>query len=221
VGDAGPDRWFFDLWARFYDLEVVQGLTYRPVHDAVLRALRRSRSRRLLDVGCGTGLLGARIRAELGDTALVGCDFSRGMLREAARRAPALPWVQGDALHLPFRDGSFDAVLSTESFHWFPDPPAALAEFHRVLAPGGRAFIALVNPPAEGLAQLAGTASRWLGEPLHWPTRRRMRERLETAGFHVESQRRVFRVPMGLLLPPVLTVAVRTREPLGSAARLP
>jgi ubiquinone/menaquinone biosynthesis C-methylase UbiE len=209
VAGRGPDRWLFDLWSLVYDLAIVQRLTYRPVHDAVLRALRRAGARRILDVGCGTGLLAARIPRELGGAAVVGCDFSRGMLRRAATHAPALAWVQGDAQRLPFRGGSFDAVVSTESFHWFPDPAATLAEFHRALAPGGRAFIALVNPPAEVLSRASRGASRWLGEPLQWPTRRGMRERLAAAGFRVERQERIARLPMGLLLPPVLTVGVR------------
>jgi ubiquinone/menaquinone biosynthesis C-methylase UbiE len=204
----GPDRWFFDLWSRFYDLRLVQRFTYRPVHDAVLEALAGSGCRRVLDVGCGTGLLASRVQRVL-DAAVVGCDFSRGMLRQARSHRPRLAWVQGDALRLPFRSASFDAVLSTESFHWFPDPDAALAEFFRVLAPGGRAYIALVNPPLEGLSRATRLASRWVGEPFEWPTRRRMRARVEAAGFRVEAQRRVFRVPAGLLLPPVLTVGVR------------
>lgn len=205
----GPDRRLFDFWSRFYDLPPVQRLTYRPVHDAVLRAVRDAGCRRVLDVGCGTGLLTGRVRATLPQSTVVGCDFSRGMLEQASARRPDLGWVQGDALRLPFREASFDAVLSTESFHWFPDPDAALAEFRRVLVPGGRAFIAMVNPPLEGVSRAARTASRLVGEPIEWPTRERMRRRLRMAGFRVERQRRLFRVPAGILLPPVLTVALR------------
>jgi ubiquinone/menaquinone biosynthesis C-methylase UbiE len=208
-GRRGPDRWFFDLWSWFYDLELVQRATYRPVHDAVLRTLRRHAPRRVLDVGCGTGLLATRLRRELPGAQVVGCDFSRGMLRQASAHLPSSAWVQGDALRLPFPEASFDALLSTESFHWFPDPAAALAEFFRVLGPGGRAFIALVNPPLESLSRVTRAASRLVGEPFEWPTRGRMRARAEAAGFHVESQRRVFRLPAGVLLPPVLTVARR------------
>lgn len=205
----GPERRFFDLWSIVYDLPLVQRLTYRPVHDVVLHVLRRSSPRRVLDVGCGTGLLAARLRREFDGAQVVGCDFSGGMLRHAAAREPSLAWVQGDALRLPFRAASFEAIVSTESFHWFPDPDAALGEFFRVLVPGGRVLIALVNPPFGVMSRAARVASQLAGEPLEWPTRQRMRARVEAAGFRVEAQRRILRIPLGVLFPPVLTVCVR------------
>jgi ubiquinone/menaquinone biosynthesis C-methylase UbiE len=208
---SGPTRWFFDVWSIFYDQPLVQRLTYRPVQDAVVDALRSLGACRILDIGCGTGLLAARLEHELDDTRVVGCDFSHGMLRQAAGHAPHVPWIQGDALRLPFRNASFDAVVSTEAFHWFPDQAAAVAEFFRVLAPGGRALVALVNTPNETVRAAFRTGSRLLGQPLDWPTRQRMRALFEGVGFGVETQRRLWRLPAGLLLPPVLTVAVRPR----------
>jgi ubiquinone/menaquinone biosynthesis C-methylase UbiE len=84
-----------------------------------------------------------RIRRELRDTKVVGCDFSHGMLRQAIEhRRGGASWVQADAMRLPFRGSRFDAIVSTESFHWFPDQATALAECFRVLAPGGRLLVA-------------------------------------------------------------------------------
>jgi ubiquinone/menaquinone biosynthesis C-methylase UbiE len=206
---AGPDRWLFDLWSRFYDAPLVQRLTYRPEQDAVLRALARGAHRRVLDVGCGTGLLAERLARELPGVAVVGCDFSRGMLRQAASRGPGPAFVQGDALRLPLRDGAFDAVVSTEAFHWFPDQGAALCEFFRVLVPKGRMLVSVIHPPLEALSRWTRAGSRLLGEPLYWPTREQMRRQTEAAGFRVEDQRMVFRVPLGLVMPSVLTSAVR------------
>jgi ubiquinone/menaquinone biosynthesis C-methylase UbiE len=125
---------------------------------------------------------------------------------------PAGDWVQGDAGALPFRDGAFDAVVSSEAFHWFPDQPAALADVFRVLVPGGRLLLALVNTPAAPLSAAFHLGSRLLGEPFYWPTIGQMRQLVESAGFRIERQRRVFRLP-GFLLPPVLTCAVRPRNP--------
>jgi len=110
---------------------------------------------------------------------------------------------------LPFRSRAFDAIVSTEAFHWFPDQDRALAEFHRVLVPGGRVMVALVNAPSSLVARALHAGSMLLGEPFYWPTSLEMRERLERAGFGVLGQERIFRLPGGLLFPPVLTQAVR------------
>jgi ubiquinone/menaquinone biosynthesis C-methylase UbiE len=210
-----PSPRFFDLWSLFYDLPWIQRLTYRPVHDAVIAALRAGGARDVLDVGCGTGLLAARLTDALPGVRVVGCDFSHGMLRRAAAERRPVPrgWVQGDALRLPFSAAAFDAVVSTEAFHWFPDQARAVAEFHRVLAPGGRLLVGLVNPPFEIVGRVARLASRVAGEPFEWPTRRRMRDLFEAAGFRVDAQRWIPRIPAALLLPPVLTIGVRSGEP--------
>lgn len=215
MAERGPNRWFFDAWSRVYDLPLVQLTTYRPVHDAVLRVLRETSVRHVLDVGCGTGQLAARMHHELPAASIIGCDFSAGMLRRAAARSDAIEWVRGDAGRLPFRDAGFDAIVSTEAFHWFPDQDEALREFCRVLKPGGRLLLALVNTPTTLVSEVMYAGSRLVGEPFYWPTMAQMRRRVEHAGFTVESQRRIFRVP-GFLLPPVLTRAVRP-----SAARRP
>ena len=204
----GAKRWFFDAWSSFYDLRLVQRLTYRPVHDAVVRVLRHHEPRTLLDLGCGTGLLTRRIRRALPGASVVGCDFSYGMLRQAGEHGHGNAWVQGDATRLPFREGCFDTIVSTEAFHWFPDQPAAVAECFRVLVAGGRLLVALVNLPVEPMSRAMYLGSRLVGQPFYWPTRRRMRELVEAAGFRVEEQQRVYRLP-GVLLPPVLTIAVR------------
>ncbi len=200
---------FFDVWSRVYDEPFVQWATYRPVQDAVMRALRRGPSERILDLGCGTGQLAARVREDLAPTLVVGCDFSRGMLRRASRRRRDLSWVRGDAQRLPFASGHFDTVVSTEAFHWFPDQDAVLEECHRVLAPRGRLLLALMSPRTEGVARAVQRGARWLGEPARWPTRVRLRRRAEAAGFRVDAQRVVFRLTTPLLLPCVLTVATR------------
>jgi ubiquinone/menaquinone biosynthesis C-methylase UbiE len=206
---VGPSRAFFDLWSTFYDLPFVQRLTYRPVQDAVVDALAVLEPRRVIDVGCGTGLLARRLRRELTGVAVVGCDFSDGMLAQATSHGASVAWVRGDAQRLPFRDGSADAIVSTEAFHWFPDKRLALSEFFRVLAPGGRVLLALVNTPTDAVRTLARGASHLVGQPFDWPTRADMHALVAGAGFRVERQQRIFRVPAGVLLPPVLTIGVR------------
>jgi ubiquinone/menaquinone biosynthesis C-methylase UbiE len=202
-----PHTRFFDLWSFFYDAPAIQRATYHPVHDAVLRALGQRSPGAILDLACGTGQLGARLRAIFPHSNVVGCDFSAGMLLQAAKRDRSVGWVRGDATSLPFADGSFGAVTCTEAFHWFPDQEAALAEISRVLAPGGRALIALVNPRFALLSEITALGSRVLGEPFYWPTSRRLQRALSNAGFRTLSQRSVGRLPGAVLFPAVLTVA--------------
>lgn len=135
-----------------------------------------------------------------GATTPAGC--SSGPCR---RRGPS---VQADAQRLPFRSGSFDAVVCTEAFHWFPDPDAALAELRRVLVPDGRVVVGSVNLRTAPVSRLAGAVSSGLGQPAHWATRSEMRARVERAGFDDVRQRRIVRVG-GVTLPTVLTVATR------------
>ncbi|MEZ5144823.1 MAG: methyltransferase domain-containing protein [Acidimicrobiales bacterium] len=189
------DSLVFDLWSRVYDVRAVQRVAYRPVHDAVVEALLAEPPQRIVDVGCGTGLLTRRLHDTLRAT-IVGLDYSPGMLARAAARAPALRWVRGDAMRLPLASGSADALCCTESFHWYPDQAAAAAEFHRVLAPGGRAFVAHVSPPM---------AAR-LGTQVRWPSPQVVERLLSGAGLEVVEQRRVWRPPGGPLLSALLTV---------------
>ena len=97
MASDGPTRGFFDAWSMVYDFPLVQRATYRPVHDAVLRALTAEPCARVLDLGCGTGRLAKRLTAEAAVQLVVGCDFSAGMLGHAAERLGRTPGVAADA----------------------------------------------------------------------------------------------------------------------------
>jgi SAM-dependent methyltransferase len=141
------------------------------------------------------------------------------MLRAAAARDAGVDWVRGDATRLPFRDQRFDAVVSTEAFHWFPDQAAALRELRRVLRPGGRLALTVVCPTSGLVGRLASAASRLAGEPFVWAPPEALRDAADAAGLVVERQTRLLRIPGALLLPPFLTVARRPRA--GAAERSP
>ncbi|MEO3470533.1 class I SAM-dependent methyltransferase [Roseomonas sp. CAU 1739] len=110
---------------------------YRALHARVIDALARRPGPpgRLLDAGCGTGGLLSRLRG-LGRP-LAGLDFNPAAAARAAAKSGALT-TAGDANRLPFADGAVAALTSCDVLcHRAVDPAAALAEFHRVLAPGG------------------------------------------------------------------------------------
>ncbi len=92
----------------------------------------------ILDLGCGTGLASAPL-IERGYH-VTGVDPSEPMLAIAKRKLPSATWQVGNAESLPFKDGSFDAVISGQAFHRM-DAEAAIAEVRRVLRPGGIAGI--------------------------------------------------------------------------------
>lgn len=103
---------------------------------------------RVLDCACGTGDL-TRAFADAGAKAVTGLDFTPEMLDIARSRrlspqestAENISYVQGDAQNLPFDDESFDIVSIAFGIRNVARPPQALAEFRRVLRPGGRLII--------------------------------------------------------------------------------
>jgi SAM-dependent methyltransferase len=100
-----------------------------------------------LDVGCGTGVLAARLQGE--GYAMTGIDPSAGMLAIMRERHPGVPAVQASGTELPFPDASFDLVLSVATLHHIAEPGAVrrtLGEMVRVTRPGGRVLVWDHNP---------------------------------------------------------------------------
>ncbi|HEY0797566.1 MAG TPA: class I SAM-dependent methyltransferase [Candidatus Baltobacteraceae bacterium] len=93
---------------------------------------------RVLDVGCGTALVGAELVKR--GCELVGVDVSAAMLEYARKRVPSAQFLVAAAEQLPFADASFDVAIVSQAFHWFDRAPA-LAEMTRIVRPGG--FIAV------------------------------------------------------------------------------
>jgi ubiquinone/menaquinone biosynthesis C-methylase UbiE len=95
---------------------------------------------RVIDVGCGSGVLLERVLAEWRGVAAAGVDLTPEMLQLARRerRWEAAPLLTAaDVGFLPFPDFHFDAALSTSSLHHWPDADLGLREIARVVRPGG------------------------------------------------------------------------------------
>jgi len=90
---------------------------------------------RLLDLGAGTGKLTGSLVATGAD--VVAIEPVAGMRDRLAAAFPSVRLAAGTAEAIPIADGSVDAVLVAQAFHWF-DGPRALAEIHRILRPEGR-----------------------------------------------------------------------------------
>jgi ubiquinone/menaquinone biosynthesis C-methylase UbiE len=111
---------------------------YRAMHGHALRALESlPAGARVLDAGCGTGGFLARLREARPEAELYGVEFAEGAAARAAAKAGA-HIVCGTVNALPFPDTCFDAVTSLDVIcHAGVEPSEALAEFRRVLRPGG------------------------------------------------------------------------------------
>ncbi|AFZ01565.1 class I SAM-dependent methyltransferase [Calothrix sp. PCC 6303] len=93
---------------------------------------------RILDLGCGTGTLIQNLLKVAPETEIVGLDPSAEMLNVARQKLPAaIDLKVGSATSIPFSSNSFDVLISTSAFHYFPNPDLAIQEMQRVLKPGG------------------------------------------------------------------------------------
>jgi demethylmenaquinone methyltransferase/2-methoxy-6-polyprenyl-1,4-benzoquinol methylase len=142
----------FDRIAPVYDAMnhvMTAGLDRRWRRITVEQAVRAGD--RVLDACCGTGDLAiAALRHGAGE--VVGIDFAERMLERARQKEPAIEWLQGDVLALPFEDGSFDAATVGFGIRNVDDLEAGLRELRRVLRPGGRLAILEITTPRGPLA---------------------------------------------------------------------
>ena len=168
------------------------GRTARFVSDLgeeVLSLLDARPGERILDLGCGDGVLSARI-AESG-AEVVAVDSS--VEQAAAARARGLDARQGDAADLGF-DAEFDAVFSNAALHWVKAVDAAIAGVHRALRPAGRFVaefggagnIATIHAALIAALDRRGVDGRAV-DPWYFPGAGAYAGRLEAAGFVVDS----------------------------------
>jgi len=149
--------WLFDATAPRYELvcrllSFGSGAWYRR---SALRRAGLAEGMTLLDIGAGTGLV-ARAALDIlrRSGSVIGLDPSAGMLREA-RKALAVPLVQGRGEHLPFRDDRFHMLTIAYALRHLPDLRGAFAECLRVLKPGGSLLVLEISRPS-------GAVRRWL-----------------------------------------------------------
>ncbi len=126
----------YDVWSHCYDW--VAPLEHGPRLEA-LGLAQVQPGERVLDLGCATGAILARLQSATGPQGLaVGLDLSQKMLRRARGIR-----LQADIRQLPLRDAGFDVVFSSYVLDLLPlaDMPAAMDEIFRILRPGGRAVL--------------------------------------------------------------------------------
>ena len=133
------------LWGgRAQDFATYSEQTSLPLFGAALDAARVTRGTRLLDVGCGAGLL--VLLASLRGAQIAALDASPALLDIVRARVPTADVREGDLEALPFADAAFDAVTAVNSVFYAADMAAAMRELTRVVRPGGRVVVPAWGP---------------------------------------------------------------------------
>lgn len=138
-----------------------------PVAADLMAAACLRPGERVLDVGCGTGVV-TRLAAERvgGAGRVAGLDVNPGMLDVARSQTPPdmpIDWYEAAAESMPLPDGSVDVVLSQMALQFIPDRLAAVREMRRVLKNGGRALVVLPGPKPPLFAVMTDALARHLG----------------------------------------------------------
>ncbi len=123
---------------------------WRRIVADELRPILDDETATVLDVACGTGDLSI----ELNKTAkaqIMGTDFCRPMLAfaksKSERETASIPYIEGDAMNLPFGDSQFDAVTIAFGLRNLANVPDGLKELHRIIKPGGKVAVLEFSAP--------------------------------------------------------------------------
>jgi demethylmenaquinone methyltransferase/2-methoxy-6-polyprenyl-1,4-benzoquinol methylase len=151
--DKARARLFYKYLSTVYD-RVNPFVWTEGMRDQALEWFDVDAGDRVLDVGCGTGFATEGLLAHTDD--VHGLDQSAHQLEQAydkfGKRGP-VRFYRGDAERLPFRDDSFDALWSSGSIEYWPNPVDALAECRRVVKPGGPVLVVGPDYPNNTLFQ--------------------------------------------------------------------
>ncbi|ERG95321.1 methyltransferase domain-containing protein [Haloquadratum walsbyi] len=175
--DKANARLFYKYLSQVYD-RINPFIWNAEMRDEALRELDIDSTDRVLDVGCGTGFATEGLLQYSKN--IHGLDQSAHQMKRAFNkfgRTDDVKFHRGDAERLPFADDSFDAIWSSGSIEYWPNPIAALCEFRRVVKPGNRVLVVGPDYPDSWLfQQLADAIMLFYDEA-------EAQEMFETAGF--------------------------------------
>ncbi len=144
-----PESYYRDHWVEIEPerVEAYEALfTWHPRMAPLLEAAELAAGQRVVDFGCGPGGLAVELARRVAPGGVVhGVDLNRELLARAAARAQregvSLELHHAEDERIPLGDGSVDRVVCKNVLEYVSDPAATLAEFRRVLAPGGIAHV--------------------------------------------------------------------------------
>src|SRR3989344_1875896 len=138
------------IWAQvpanYYDEGIAKNIFQKIWHgqklNQVIKLLPKN-SKKILDVGCSSGVLTAQIAKILPKSKIVGLDSYGKAIIFARSKYPKITFIVADAHNLPYKNNSFDLVICTETLEHLVDPKKALSEIKRILKKNGKAIISM------------------------------------------------------------------------------
>ncbi|NJE25547.1 class I SAM-dependent methyltransferase [Thermococcus sp. MV5] len=136
---------YFDKIAHRYDdwYKTKVGQYVNRTEKKLVFSMIKSKNGKALDLGCGTGNYTLELYTRGFD--VVGVDLSEEMLKIARKKLPRVKFIRANAYSLPFKENTFDLVLTITMFEFIHKPELALNEIYRVLRPGGEVVIGTMN----------------------------------------------------------------------------
>lgn len=155
--------------------------------DDLVSLLDPGEGERILDVGCGTGHLTAKIAERAED--VVGVDSAADMIDRARDTYPELRFEHADAREIEF-DHSFDAVFSNAALHWIPEQEMVISSIADALEPAGRFVVEMggqgnVAAIREAVAESLDDRGYDAPDPFYFPSVGQQASLLESHGFEV------------------------------------
>ena len=143
----------WDFWAKYYDRLLLQQISLQPTRALVCEKIREFIKNKItpqknscpyiLDMGCGTGQLYGDLVQALGQEGFryLGVDSSGTMLERAVEKYPDAAFVQSNVMETQAEQESFDLIVCSHSFPYYPDGKAALQKMAEMLRPGGQLLL--------------------------------------------------------------------------------
>jgi ubiquinone/menaquinone biosynthesis C-methylase UbiE len=197
---AASDALFAGSIPDIYDRLLVP-LIFEPYASDLAKRVAEAKPQLVLETAAGTGAVTRALASSLKDARIVATDLNQPMLDHARSRQSGdkrIEWRQADALELPFKDQTFDAVACQFGLMFLPDKVQGYREARRVLKPSGRFFFSVwdrisENEFADVVTQALATffpqdPPRFLARTPHgYCDTNRIREEMSRAGFGTVS----------------------------------
>ena len=157
---------YFNKIADSYDSSRIDDVRERDILNKefkiVKRFLKKSKSGKILDIACGTGI----VFPYYGDRAIYGVDISKDMLKYAKSRTPKAKLKIADAKNIPYKDNTFSVVITSRFICHTPEYEKIIKEMTRVVKPGGSLIIDFPNKYS--LSIITTLIRLWTGKLAHY-----------------------------------------------------